>query len=92
MAVLTRDQMDEVIYHLQGTCLSIDEGIMQVLGDEGIECMSDIENEMEFCGLIDEQIFMCSKCGWWCEAGDWITDEHPDWDPCEETCSSCGGE
>lgn len=84
--------MDEVIEYLQGTCKSIDEALNECLDDEEVQWMSDVENEMEFCGFIDERIFNCARCGWWCETGDWITDEDPNWDPSEETCTQCGNE
>lgn len=89
---ITSEEMDRVIDYLQGTCLSLDEGICHVLGDEGIEEMRDIDNELEFCARIDDNIFLCESCGWWYGAGEWIDDSHPNWEDGREVCTSCGDE
>jgi hypothetical protein len=92
MRKLTNEEMQETVEYLQGTCLSINDALNQVLGDKGIEEMSDVDNEIEFCDYIDQRIFLCSQCGWWYETGEWVTDQDPNWDPDEETCIYCGDE
>jgi hypothetical protein len=60
---------------LTGTCQSISD-----LGEE----FENLENDAKFCARLDELIFCCSKCDWWCdqsemsEKEDWVCDE------CEE--------
>jgi hypothetical protein len=87
MRTLTEAEINDLINYLQGTCMSLDEALMQLFD---IDYMSDIENEMEVCQTIDNAIFLCYQCGWWCEAGDWITDESPNYVEGEEICSQCG--
>jgi len=54
------DQLDiwnQVIADLSGTC-----GVMGI--SEEVEALFD---NLEFCAYLDQHIFLCSTCGWWCE-------------------------
>ena len=66
------EDLQELIEALQGTCYSLD--------TDGLT-----EDQL---GQIDDQIFLCAECGWWCEAGDYNQEA------CEATgedfCSECG--
>lgn len=67
MVKLNHEQMNELVNHLQGTCLSMHEALYQMFNvDE-----NDIENELEMCEHIDNAIFLCRECGWWFENGYW---------------------
>lgn len=88
---ITHDEMQHVVNYLQGTCMSIEEAFAQ-LEIEGLEDRDSVVNEEEFYAFLDNQIFECGQCGWWCETGDWMDDSHPDWSPSVEICSSCAPE
>lgn len=88
MRKLTETEIQELIEYLQGTCMSLYTGLEHLYDID----QSDVENEMHMYMMIDDAIFMCTRCGWWCETGDWISDDHPNYDPDEETCSQCGEE
>lgn len=74
-----RDQIEELIQYLQGTCNSLDEGIVEVLGEDydSMNLSSDNHNQ------IDNEIFLCETCGWWYE----LCEESENED--ERTCESC---
>jgi len=80
---VTEEQLTEIIDYLQGTCKSLEEGISAILD---IEC----ENADEYLTLeqfyyIDEHIFLCDTCGWWCEVGDFSANDED-----YMVCSECG--
>ena len=80
---LTDEQINELIDYLQGTCKSLDQGIYELFDIDH----SDVTNDMAMYNQIDNAIFNCGRCGWWCEVGDWIIQE----EFCgEEICSQCG--
>ena len=58
--------IDLLISSLQGTCQSLDETIKQVYGEEyGEDIMSEEDRS-----TLDNEIFKCETCDWWCEIGD----------------------
>lgn len=59
---LTQEQINELINALQGSCSSINEQL-QMRWDVDVE---ELDNEMEVLLAIDEEIFCCSTCNWWC--------------------------
>ncbi len=86
---LTKDYVKQVSQRFAdaavGTCMSIQEVLCFI--DE--PDFDDLELDWQ---LIEDQIFLCDTCGWWCEAGDWS-----EWDEgvCNEcsptyTCYDCG--
>ena len=64
---LDNEQLEQLVYHLQGTCLGLYEALQQLFDID----QNDIENEMEMCGYLDDRIFRCRECGWWYENGFW---------------------
>ncbi len=64
----------ELIDHLQGTCLSLE----QACEDLGLE-VDDVDTD-----LLDGEVFLCAQCGWWCEACE--ANEGPDG---EDVCDDC---
>lgn len=64
---------DKAAEQLEGTCKSIDK-----LQDDEIDAA---RNDAVFCARLDELIFECETCNWWCEISemaegkDWICDE-----------------
>jgi hypothetical protein len=69
-----------IVDHLNGTCGSIIDALRSHDMDESLE------NDLDFCAFIDDQIFQCHVCGWWCE----ISEECSDDAGLEElTCRDC---
>lgn len=71
--------IDELIYHLNGTSLSLEEGC----SDLGIN-----SNDLSLEDLIeiDNWIFQCDGCGWWCDIGDRVSNSIGNF------CSDCADE
>lgn len=57
---LTEKQLNELIYALQGSCSTIAKQL------ELRWEMSEDDLTMEDYLAIDQEIFCCSTCGWWC--------------------------
>lgn len=53
---------------LQGTG-----GSITGLGEE----FEALENDAEFCAHLDQLVFCCEECGWWCEQGE-MAEEDPE--------------
>lgn len=72
-----RELAQKAVDQLNGTCRSFAE-----LGEE----YEEGENNSLFCAVVDEQIFCCTTCNWWCEqsecneddSGQWVCDECKD--------------
>jgi len=72
------DDLRQIVDYIMGTCQSIDE----VLAKFGYE-----ELDYEAALYIDERIFCCSACEWWCE----ISEMGDDWEDFtdEPACEEC---
>ncbi len=68
--------INSVIESLQGSCQSLDNAL-----PEGME-YEDLSSE-DF-DSIDNEIFKCTTCDWWCEIADQFEDENG-----EMVCSDC---
>lgn len=67
----------EVVEQLQGQCtLSLADVATEA------EC-----NDIAFCREVDDQIFECEACGWWCEISD-LAEVDSD----EQYCQDCQSE
>ena len=55
--------IQELIDHLQGTCKSLQEGLNDLYPEMDVSDLTEKDNEE-----IDNQIFNCDTCNWWCEA------------------------
>ena len=75
----TKLQIDELVQYLQGSCETLDEGIITVLGKEYET--SDLSNANVH--QIDGEIFNCSICGWWFEVAEMSAEES------ESVCFEC---
>ncbi|QIG68128.1 hypothetical protein EVB55_193 [Rhizobium phage RHph_Y68] len=51
---------EEISESLRGTCKSLEEVL-------DFYEMDDAENDIEFLRDIDDKVFCCETCGWWCE-------------------------
>ena len=67
----------ELIEYLQGSCKTLNEGVSDIT--DGVFNEDDLtKNQIE---EIDNEIFCCSNCGWWCELSDQSEDG--------ENCINC---
>lgn len=74
---MTNEEMEKLIGHLQGTCISLNEGT-QALFDLDEDCLTT-ENSQQ----IDDEIFLCEECGWWYEVSEMSERED------EQVCNDC---
>ena len=77
MTLLSNDKLEAIVERLEGQCL-ID--LEQAMEEEGVIHLLDDTDTLQ---QIDERIFQCEQCGWWCS-----TDELHD-DSNEKTCEDC---
>lgn len=53
----TRERINEIIDQLRGTCIPL----ADMLED------GEDEDDKGLCDAIDQEIFLCPCCNWWCE-------------------------
>ena len=86
MIKLTDEQIQLIAEDLQGTGKLLDQAICDIT-DEEAEGLDEIENWQALCDRVDQLVFLCECCGWWCEVGDYAEiQENPNGD----VCSDCG--
>jgi hypothetical protein len=49
----------DIVYYLEGSCNTLHEAL------EAFN-MTELENDDTFLSFLDDQIFYCIQCGWWC--------------------------
>lgn len=64
---------EEAAHDLQGTC--------STLIEKGYEEESD---DRVFCGRLDELVFECTECNWWCEQSEMAENPDDEW-----ICQEC---
>jgi hypothetical protein len=69
--------VEDIAYELQGSCQSL-EALLEFHEMEGAE------NDAAFCNALDQLVFQCEGCGWWCEISEMTDDEENDWN-----CTDC---
>src|SRR5438270_431144 len=85
--ILTNDQINELCEDLRGTCKNEDEALSQVTGvPPGTTWDSLKHSDYQ---EIDQQIFRCEKCDWWCGADEESQVENLDG---QRICDDCEGE
>jgi hypothetical protein len=79
--ILTPSQITTIVDDLRGTTGSLEETINEVLETtvDGIDAISS-----ESLSAIDDEIFLCDACGWWCG-----TDEYSPQEDAGQTCDEC---
>lgn len=70
---------EEIIQHLNGTCQSLDEALNTFEA-------SDLLDYLPFLNYLDNEIFLCHECGWWCSISEEVSE---DYGKQELTCSDC---
>lgn len=68
-------RVDEVVNYLQGSCQDMDDVATE-----------EERNDPEFCRAVDDHIFCCDTCGWWCEIGEQSEAED------DQICDDCFNE
>lgn len=68
--------IQQLVDDLQGTCKTIEEFL-----PDGMEFEDLTSEDLQF---IDENIFLCEKCGWWCELSEEAESEDSD-----RICNEC---
>jgi len=76
--MITEQRINEIIDALRGSARSL----LDVATEEE-------ESDDELTAAIDDQLFECRCCGWWCEMGSENCTECADENPHEETCTDC---
>lgn len=79
MSKIDDNQVQTIISTLQGTCDTLDGAVQEVCGDD----FSEDDLTLEQLGEIDQQIFLCVDCGWWCEISEMSDIED------ENVCDDC---
>lgn len=75
---------NEMIDALQGSCMRDPVALSDEYIEEGRMTAEFWEqNEMEIVRLVDDAIFNCERCGWWCEIGQMSYNEDNICDNCE---------
>lgn len=69
------DLWEKIIYQLKGTCNTMD----RVLEEHNAE---ELEDHMPFLNHLDNQIFLCEGCGWWCEISEMSEDSDTECNDC----------
>lgn len=69
------DHVDTIAHALQGTCKSLGE----CLAEHDLE---HLEEDMAFLQGLDQEVFCCDQCSWWCEMSEMSEDR-------EGICTDC---
>lgn len=75
---LNNDQIYEIINDLRGTCQSFESIVVYHTN------LTPDEIDPAFLDVIDENIFLCETCGWWCDE-----DEESETEGSENICKEC---
>lgn len=69
-------EWDAIIDALRGTCDSLSD-----------KASDELQNDDRFCAYVDENIFLCHQCGWWCEIAEESSEDYglDEW-TCEDCC------
>jgi hypothetical protein len=63
------DRINKLIEYLQGSCVSLSEACDTFEIDEDTLSREELQE-------LDNQIFNCETCGWWCEISEMQEEEH----------------
>lgn len=69
---ISNDQFEKIINYLQGSCMNMEEAIHHTTENDDL-CEDDItESQMAH---LDQEIFLCTDCNWWCEISEEVKSE-----------------
>lgn len=67
---ITDEQLEEIITYLEGSCLSLTEGVSQVVHNDADDTwLTQAQRER-----LDSRIFECEDCGWWHDVSEMAED------------------
>lgn len=72
-----KEAVDKIAYDLNGTCKSLH----QVLEEND---MLALEDHQGFLAMLDDEVFECTRCGWWHEQSQMADDCGDEW-----ICQEC---
>lgn len=72
---MVEDPVQTVAQSLQGTCKSLHEALAE-------NQLEHLEDDAEFLKGLDNEVFCCSQCDWWCELNE-MSEEH------DGICTDC---
>lgn len=81
---LTREQLDELVESLRGTCMNTIDGMMSELFN-----LTEDDLSADEMSHIEMEIFICGECGWWCEISQ---ESEIDKGDGERYCTECIGD
>lgn len=63
--IVTDEQIEQIIQYLQGTCMNtVDSALNELFS------LSESDLTEEQMEHIDQELFNCDVCGWWCESSE----------------------
>ena len=77
--MLSDEQVGQLAEELRGTVGTVDTAA------EHLFDLSEDELTLEDCRALDDQVFLCTTCGWWCETSELCEDD----DTGENVCQDC---
>jgi hypothetical protein len=75
MSLNNIDLWNEIIYDLSGTCDSLEAALTRHNAEQ-------LRDYMPFLEYLDNEIFLCDGCNWWCELSE--MSETSDTDMCRD--------
>ena len=77
-------RINDLVYHLQGTCISLEEACSDLGFDREDLTMEELEE-------LDNWLFECDNCGWWYDVGERASLTHSEF--CDDNiCIHCAPE
>lgn len=73
------DAAARVADHLRGTCKCMHNALTELDLPDGIDY------DATFCSELDQQVFCCTTCDWWCELSEMAEDQ-------DGVCTDCADE
>ena len=77
-------RINDLIYHLQGTCISLEEACTDLGFDREDLTIEELKE-------LDNWLFLCDNCGWWYNVGERACIEHSEFYD-DNICIHCAPE
>lgn len=81
--MIKNEDLQGIIEYLQGSCKTLTEGIIAVTENDDL---TEDDLTAEQMQTIEDEIFLCSVCGWWYEVGEMSEAED------ENICIECNND
>lgn len=80
-ADIKRDAVEAVAECLRGQCVLDIDGALDQLGLDPA-----LRDDRDFLSMLDNEVFCCADCGWWCEISEMAD---PEGRPHDTVCDDC---